>query len=353
MKQHMGPHREQALTWITKKTAAVLVLLSAALLACEENISFGNAFEKLDTISITQTKAQNFVDILVVIDNSPSMHTEQRRLGERFGDFMSSLDGIDWQIGFINTDARPFPNAPGWGGRLYNLRGRSDYILTPKHPNPEHIFRETVKRVDELSNCTGETTQKTSPCPTNHEEPLRTIIQSVNQRRTHNAGFFRAGANLAVLVLSDENEMGNGSPHAVKPQMVIDRVRKVLGTRGFSVYGMVIRPNDRRCYREQKAVGNQYGTFVDELAKKTNGLTGSICDSDYGSALREISRRIENDLTVRFIELKALPLPDTLKVTFSPAKNAVKWTLKDKTIVFKVPPVQGTTVTVEYVFHTQ
>ena len=343
----MKAGKEKLLTEKIKKSLTVIVL-STALFSCGDNVRFENMTEKLEVIHLTQSKADRSVDILVVIDNSPSMREEQKRLGARFGDFMSSLRRIRWQIGFINTDASKSSDIPGWGGRLYNLRGRSDYILTPRHPSPARLFRETVSRYHEMQDC-GRNAR--TPCPSNTEEPLKATIQAIRQHKTHNTGFFRPNANLAILVLSDENERSNGGRNATRPRAVINAVRQEFGRqKSFSAYGMIIRPGDERCLRQQGLSSDKYGTFVQDLANKTDGITGSICSSDYASALRAISRRIESQLTIQSIPLNHEPKEDSLVVNFIPQSRAVPWKIEDNTIVFEEPPAEGTQIRVEYVY---
>ena len=56
------------------------------------------------TESFEQTSEEPKLDILVIVDNSPSMRREQRKLGERMSSFTSHLEDVDWQISVTNTD---------------------------------------------------------------------------------------------------------------------------------------------------------------------------------------------------------------------------------------------------------
>ena len=51
-----------------------------------------------------QDQNANKVDILIVNDNSASMDAEQKKMGTRFGSFVSAFNGIDYQIAMTTTD---------------------------------------------------------------------------------------------------------------------------------------------------------------------------------------------------------------------------------------------------------
>src|SRR5438552_17585742 len=90
------------------KLAAILSC-SAAVAGCskagfeytgEKLVPLGDRFSEI----FTQNKAQGEVDILIVSDNSSSMAAQQEKLGERFAQFTSALNQIDYHIGVITTD---------------------------------------------------------------------------------------------------------------------------------------------------------------------------------------------------------------------------------------------------------
>src|ERR1700733_14795034 len=51
-----------------------------------------------------QNSLTNSVDILMVIDNSPSMSIFQDRVAPGFSNLISSISNVNWQIGFTTTD---------------------------------------------------------------------------------------------------------------------------------------------------------------------------------------------------------------------------------------------------------
>ena len=54
---------------------------------------------------------------------------------------------------------------------------------------------------------------------TRNEEPMKSLVKAVYERNDANAGFLRDGADLAVVVVSDEDERSNGkSRKATKPE---------------------------------------------------------------------------------------------------------------------------------------
>ncbi len=303
----------------------------------------GDAVKK-KTMSLIQPKEKSQVDILVVVDNSVSMLDEQLKIGQRFGDFVSALNNADWHIGFITSDPRFEINKPGFGGRLLSVNSQNEKFLTPKTAFVQRAFLNTINRRADQEGCDlfG------NICPTNKEELLKTSIQATDLKDSYNAGFFRDDAALAIVYLTDEDEMSTGPKEATAPSQVIKALIKNLGARKkFSAYGMIIEPGDNNCL-EENGVDGSYGTFVSSLVERTGGLTTSICESDYSSSLRDISQRMRQNLLISSVNLENKPVEGSLTVTFTPSENAVEWELDAQKLNFKVRPAEGTKIDISY-----
>jgi hypothetical protein len=275
------------------------------------------------------------LDILVIVDNSASMADEQSKLGTRIQSFLGTLYDVDWQIGITTTDVSD--GAYGIKGSLLNIEGHNTYILNSKTPNYETAFKNTVVR-KETGNC-GAT------CPSGDEQALAAVMMAIEKRNTENKGFFRSGADLGILVLSDEDEKSDGSGDAVKPIEVVQLLKSVWSdAKRLFTYGMMIRPGDKDCFDQNNGDGH-YGTYVSELVKITGGLVGSICDADYAPTLGAIGDSARK--LTEYVELRAYPDPSTVLIEFS-VPHVTTYRIEGRRIYFDIPPTKGTKISVVY-----
>ncbi len=282
------------------------------------------------------------VDILFVDDNSVSMETEQAALGTKFQSFVAELSGLDWQAGITTTDCS---NGP-WGicGSLLNMTGTSSPILTPSVPGFDQVFNNTIQRPETLG-CAA-----AGQCPSGLEEAMKAASTAIDKRATNNAGFFRDGAALAIVVLTDEDEQSDGTlPTATRPQTVINKVTAAFGAdKKFKSYAITILSGDTQCLEQQRAQLNGspfYGTFAMELARLTGGQSVSICAPDYSVTLRQIGQDLRK--LTQAVTLTRAPIPSSVQVTFTPAQN-ITWTVSGNTILFSRAVSAGTRIDVYY-----
>ncbi len=289
-----------------------------------------------ETFYATAVKTGGAVDILFVVDNSTSMTLEQQKLGERLDTFVNSLDGLDWQIGITTTDVTSYTY--GLKGSLISLEGASGYILNNNIPSYEQVFKDTVVR--------KETIYCDNDCPSSNEQPLAATILAIEKRDTDNAGFFRGNANLAVIMLSDEDEMSTGPAEATTPEQFITAIDTHFGiSKRVNVFGIIIEPGDTDCYEAQDTLVS-YGNHVSRLARLTGGLTGSICDNDYTKNLQNIGQRVKKELQNEVILTKD-PAAGSLKITLIPEMN-INWSLQGKKVIFEESLPEGTRIDVAY-----
>lgn len=292
-----------------------------------------------------QTPRDSKVDILFVDDNSGSMEVEQSKLGAKFSSFIQGLRDLDWQIGVTTTDVSSGPH--GVKGSLLELDNHpGKTVLTQAFNDANSVFKHTIQR-PETTGCST----PTGNCPSGNEQPLFATILAIDKRNSDNSGFFRNGVDLAVVVISDEDEMSTGPSNATKPQDVIDKFRSVWGPeKKLSFYGIIVEPGDLTCYNEQiQDTGGtaSYGTHVAELARLTGGVTGSICNKDYSDTAQKIGAKVR-ELFDSF-ELEHVPEPGTVQVTLTPAQN-VSWKVEGNKLIFNPPPAHGTKINVKYFY---
>jgi hypothetical protein len=155
------------------------------------------------------------VDVLLVVDNSGSMLEEQVNLGANFSALLSAAQaqGVDYQIAVTTTGIVPSPGSwatcPGGAeggerGRLFPVDGTRPRILTPSTPNADAVFRENtavgVCHWDEQG--LEAAYLALSPPLVDHADDPSTPTGPADG----NAGFLRAGARLAIVFLSDEED---------------------------------------------------------------------------------------------------------------------------------------------------
>jgi len=248
-------------------------------------------------------------DILFVVDNSGSMSTEQEKMADKFPDFLSSIDHLNYQIAVTTTDIykdKGYLKTFGTNGPKYISKSTS---------NKESLFRNNVKRQETIDCDNG----YNSACATNDERGIYAAnLAVVNASSRGNRGnFFRDDSHLAVVFLSDEDVRGSGGRNGGEPLSSLDRpaslinnVGAYLGThKTMSAHPIVV--TSQTCSQMQLAqVSNSpfysgdnrglvYSEFASDASLKisghlTNAKTGNICAGDYTNELDGIATGIES-----------------------------------------------------------
>lgn len=290
------------------------------------------------TETFEQMTEKGSVDILVIADDSRSMSKQQKQMADRFPEFNKVMAGVDYQLGIITTDIEK--NRDGSKGRLAKLQGASgkQYILKSSDPKAEKIFGKTIKRGTSGSG---------------YEQPLAASIMAMEKRNAENKGFFRENTNLAVIVLSDEDEYSDGSK-GTKPAEVISKFKSIFGDeKQMAAFGIVIRPGDVQCLNEQYAEDPKntkkdnayYATRVAELAALTGGTVHSICSKDYTAPLKEIGESVQQ-LISTFV-LSRDPVPGTVFVKLSTGE-VPSYKVVGRKVIFLKKPALGTKIEITY-----
>ncbi len=282
------------------------------------------------TESFTQNKAQGEVDILIISDNSASMAAQQIKLGERFAQFTSALNQIDYQIGVITTDVEANNNISK--GALVTLPGLPTRILKSGTANAEATFASMVN-----VGITG----------SGNEQPMLAAMMAFDKRNNENTGFFRDYTDVAILVLSDEDEMSDGTTGTTASE-VVKHFQGIWGeSKRLLSFGIIIKPGDQACLAQQLAEssGGSYGTRAAELATLTGGATFSICDLDYSESLKAIGEKVRN--LVFSIQLQHTPVARSVQVDISSGEK-IGFRVEGNRIIFERAPQQGAQIVVTY-----
>lgn len=253
------------------------------------------------------------IDILVVIDNSYSMEEEQANLSDKLTALLSDLNEVDWQIMVITTDntCRRIPELP----------------LKPDTPEMVQLFQKAVK-----AGING----------SGSEIALKNVVDHLKPNCTRDPRWKREHTDLAVLIVSDEDE-DDSSKYHLKSDLFIKDLEAMSYTPGknLKVYGIIGHPESVCPDVEAPSV-----TYADVI-KGTNGLWGSICAPDYTATLSAISRDIRTNLKVEF-PLRFAPILSTIKLDLDGSAYSGDWTIIGQSLVLADALPEGSTLTVKY-----
>jgi hypothetical protein len=196
---------------------------------------------------------------------------------------------------------------------------------------------------------------------------FKTTLQSA-----HNVGFHRAGAFLAIIILSDEDDFSDetraensgadhnyNDPHLDSVASYESFLDTYTGstsaaTRTWNVSAIAVLDNACLSSHGQSAPSTTIGQRYIQMANDSNGILGSVCDTSYASSLNLISDKILQ-LSTQFT-LSRVPDPSTIVVTVNgstvPGNATNGWTYNSaaNSIVFHgsaIPP-QGSTINVDF-----
>ena len=200
------------------------------------------------------------VDILFVVDNSGSMQEEQVALTGAFASFMNALETAaggtlpDVHVGVVSTDlgAGPF-NIAGCSGNGDNgaLQSAPQGPCSP--PDDAYISDIEISPGVRDTNYVG-TIAETFECIAQlgiqgcgFEQPLESMRRALNGSVQGNDGFLRAGAALAVIILSDEDDCSTANTQMFDTSQddLTDPLGPLASFRCFE-FGVVCDPDDPR-----------------------------------------------------------------------------------------------------------
>jgi hypothetical protein len=250
------------------RTLATLLLLAGC--GSENGIKAGTNDEYFDQA------ASNSVDILWVIDNSPSMQNEQESIAAGALNFIEhvSTSGMDYHIGVIDSDTSPEnPTAN-------QLLGNPPY-LTSATPGFEDAFRAVVEMDGQ-----GDDKERAFEAAINALSPPYSD--------TTNAGFLREDALLSVIFVSDENDCSDfgalGSEAAgddcydqwqkLTPVADIVRMFQEIKDENEVILSGVVGPAVTEGCTDS-VPGQRFFTAIE----MTGGVNASVCSTDYASVM--------------------------------------------------------------------
>lgn len=225
------------------------------------------------------------VDVLFVIDNSGSMAYEQQSMGQRTSQFISILQGLDYQIAVTTTDPG---NVALGDGRLIPITGgdgRKVIDSSISATAAQNLLSRTLQRPE-----TG----------SGYEQGIRAVYRAVErfaQNENDLRSFLRSDAQLSVVLISDEDESANTTKN--DPAQLLSLINSTWsGQKRFNFNSIITRPGDSACL---STYGYTYGERYKTISSMTGGVLGNVCATDYTAQVSGIAdeiRRLLKTLTL-------------------------------------------------------
>jgi len=266
-----------------------------------ETISWRATKETLDKVKELEVEGDRPIDILIVIDDSGSMRSERKIMSEQIAGLFAKLSGLDWQIALTSTDVRA---KKGYDGNLIQLRGAANsYVLDSSMTSAsvQSILGDTIENYRDKGGGDEMGIWAT-----------KRAIDRYSSGSSVHTDFFRDGADLSVILLSDEDENSTGTGIEMQPQDFVNLVNSTWnGQKNLTWHSIITKPGDKDCLGDQASGEHSVGVKYLELSTLTgykppesrmpagsaNGgdaVVGSVCETDYASQFATIGQSVRD-----------------------------------------------------------
>jgi len=249
------------------------------------------------------------LDILIIIDDSGSMEEEQYNLGNKLTPLLANIKDSNWQIAVATTTS----------GCIRRIIKRGD-------ADAEWQFKKAIN-----TGCDG----------SDDERGTQRAVEALNGG-CMKTPWVRANSSIAVIIVSDEDNCSNGRCKGD------DLMNYFLKHRDIGVdaraYGLVWHPNT---IKSSCSTAYNQANIYSDIIKKTNGVWGSICNSDYSSSLLAMSADIFKILKPQY-QLSYVPDGQLMEVKLNKQIQTKSYSFEDKVLSLVDLPFQGTTIDVRY-----
>ncbi|MBX3034925.1 MAG: hypothetical protein KF865_13475 [Bdellovibrionaceae bacterium] len=257
------------------------------------------------TVTVNETRK---ADVLVVIDNSGSMNTEQTNMGNRFNNFIDKLSSLDWRLAITTTTIAP---QNSWGTAPPGADGL--FLPFKNMPSNTYVLNSSMSRATAQTAFASTITRPASE-GSGYEQGIKATYRALERSRdpsvsanAPNVGFFRDDAVLAVLVVSDADETPQGNTEARNlPQNLFNHVKTLWPNKPFQFHSIVVKSGDSACLRLAGSGNEGYGVSYEALSTMTGGVIGSVCADDYSSQLAAMGNGVVD--LVNSVSLSCAPL---------------------------------------------
>ncbi len=251
------------------------------------------------------TLGSGMLDLLLLVDDSCSMAAKQARLADGADELLTSLDAADIHVGVITTDMMD-PSKTG------KLQPGPDGALWLDDATP---LADQIRWLD--------ATSQPGTFGSGTEEGLDAVQSALNSALNiagFNAGFLRDGADLGIILLSDEEDFSTKAD-----PLSVDAFLQATWLPPAVVSVHAIAGGPASCGVDWVS----YGAAYLDLASIYGGERVSICDADW-----------QDDLTLMGDAMLPLAGGDTVVLSEvpDPATIAIVATEPDGTIVTPLAP---------------
>ena len=304
------------------------------------------------TLSKNVQVTDNKVDIILIVDDSNSMLSDNRKLAERLQGFVNNLSAqsVDWQMCATVTRSQLINSTYYWGASRYwtDYVGTPRWILKAGASDPYSIFTKTIDAIG------------AGWADSDDERGIKAAYWHAEYASSNTC--YRSDASLSVIIISDEDVRSVGGDQAQVyyggelkqleaddlPQAYVNKIKQSFGvSKRFTVNSIIVKPGDTACMAAQDSGGakSHYGKYYAELSSLTNGFTGSICDSDYSQNLNYFRDRIVSSLAS--IPLECAPVGG-VDVTVTPAVAGMSTRIENNTLIFAPAVPAGHRIDIGY-----
>ena len=228
-------------------------------------------------------------DVLIAVDKSCSMSDNRAMWIRNMPDFVNVLEEnfIDYHIGVITTDV-----INGYPGELSRY-GNYQWV-SPENEDPVTLF----------------TALEASAWGPGEAGIEAVYIAIETERERGNYGFFRYGAPLTIVTISDEPDHSEN----ITPRDLYGALYDYEWEMDSRVsYSVIVHLDDSE-YCPTMSLSHLIGAGYIELANRwDNGLIIDICRPEWSQPVREIAREIGRSVSY-FYPLSSVPVPESLTV---------------------------------------
>lgn len=260
-----------------------------------------SSFSETPTFNVIPQK----IDILWVIDNSNSMDTSQAALTANFNRFITKFQAsqYDFHMAVTSTDAYQ-----GAFNNLNELRKLRDGAMDMNYDAKFNPYISSPGTHSGIQIMDRNTTALSSVFVTNAsqgkdgsgDERAFSSFEDVLSYAP-NAGFRRADAYLAIIIVSDEDDFSSrtfdylsndyNAPNLIPVSHYKTYLDGLAGVGNYSVNAITILDSACRDVLLNDFAGRRIGQRYIDLANLTGGVKASLCD-DFGTNLQLISDTI-------------------------------------------------------------
>ena len=275
-------------------------------------------------------KEKGLLDLLIVVDNSPSTKLLQQRFGQSLKPLLKYIANTNWQIA-VDTTSTACLNKTKADKRSIT---RDDYDKDPTAT--EQTFEELINVGD-----SGNTNEMGVRYATDG------MIGNCGDPKDD---WKRAGSRKAVLIITDEKNCGSGSNEGCpgdpweKAEYFTSRAPA-----GTSVNGLFLLKDNYDICPDSGGYGvAEYPTEYIRLVNMTGGKFGEVCQADYSGVLEDISAGIGDTIIQKF-PLKYAPVAGSVTALLDGSPLADGFTIEDNFIVMtKQIPATALTIVFTY-----